>query len=308
MIVPEANSVIRVGDSVRLVGTKAKLRQFETMIGKKSLVSLGDLSSNLTTERLYVTKRFVLGKTLGELNFEHVYGTVATRITRTGVEFAASNQARLQFGDLLFVVGPAEGVSKVGEMVGNKTEALNSPHIVPVFVGIMLGVILGSLPVTLPGMPAPVRLGLAGGPLLIALFLSRIGRIGPLIWYMAPGANLVIREIGIALFLACVGLKSGSRLLEVLLSGNGVSWLLGGAFLTLVPLVIVGLVARRFLRFDYPTICGVLAGSMTDPPALAFATSFTKSDRPLTAYAAVYPLVMILRVFLVQILVLTLPM
>jgi putative transport protein len=308
VIVPEADSVIRVGDSVRLVGTKAKLSQFETMIGKKSLVSLGDLPSNLTTERLYVTKRLVLGKTLGELNFEHFYGTVATRITRAGIEFAASNQVRLQFGDLLFVVGPAEGVAKVGEMVGNKTEALNSPHIVPVFVGIMLGVILGSLPITLPGMPAPVRLGLAGGPLLIALLLSRIGRIGPLIWYMAPGANLVIREIGIALFLACVGLKSGSRLLEVLLSGNGVSWLLGGAFLTLIPLAVVGLVARRILRIDYPTICGVLAGSMTDPPALAFATSFTKSDRPLTAYAAVYPLVMILRVFLVQILVLTLPM
>jgi putative transport protein len=308
VVVPESDSIIRIGDSLRLVGTKAKLSQFETMIGKKSQLSLADVPSNLTTERLYVTKRFVLGKTLGELNFEHLHGTVATRITRAGIEFAASNQARLQFGDLLFVVGPADGVAKVGEMVGNKTEALNSPHIVPVFVGIMLGVILGSLPISLPGMPAAVRLGLAGGPLLVALFLSRIGRIGPLIWYMAPGANLVIREIGIALFLACVGLKSGSRLLEVLISGNGVTWLLAGVVLTLVPLVTIGLVARKFLRIDYPTICGVLAGSMTDPPALAFATSFTKSDRPLTAYAAVYPLVMILRVFLVQILVLTLPM
>src|ERR1700751_2620812 len=308
VIVPESDSVIRVGDSLRLVGTRAKLSQFETMIGKKSQLSLADVPSNLTTERLYVTKRFVLGKTLGELNLEHFQGKVATRITRAGIEFAASNQARLQFGDLLFVVGPAEGVAKVGEMVGNKTEALNSPHIVPVFVGIMLGVILGSLPISLPGMPAAVRLGVAGGPLLVALFLSRIGRIGPLIWYMAPGANLVIRGIGIALFLACVGLKSGSRLLDVLLSGNGVAWLLAGVVLTLVPLVTIGLVARKFLRIDYPTICGVLAGSMTDPPALAFATSFTKSDRPLTAYAAVYPLVMILRVFLVQILVLTLPM
>jgi putative transport protein len=306
--VPESNSVIRLGDSLRLVGAKAKLSQFETMIGKKSQISLADVPSNLTTERLCVTKKHVLGKTLGELNFEHFYGTVATRITRAGIEFAASDQMRLQFGDLLFVVGPVEGVARVSDLVGNKTEALNSPHIVPVFVGIMLGVILGSLPISLPGMPAPVRLGLAGGPLLIALFLSRIGRIGPLIWYMTPAANLVIREIGIALFLACVGLKSGSRLLEVLLSGNGISWLLAGAFLTLVPLVVVGLVGRKFLRLDYPTICGVLAGSMTDPPALAFATSFTKSDRPLTAYAAVYPLVMILRVFLVQILVLTLPM
>jgi putative transport protein len=307
VVVPEPDSVIRVGDSLRLVGARTKLAEFETAIGKKSKISLADLPSELTTERLYVTKRPVLGKSLGELNFEHFYGTVATRITRAGIEFPASDQARLQFGDLLFIVGPKEGVAKISALVGNKTEALNSPHIVPVFVGIMLGVILGSLPIALPGIPAPVRLGLAGGPLLVALALSRIGRIGPLIWYMTPGANLVIREIGIALFLACVGLKSGSRLLEVLLSGNGIAWLLGGACVTLVPLVTVGLIARRFLKIDYPTICGVLAGSMTDPPALAFATSFTKSDRPLTAYAAVYPLVMILRVFLVQIMVLTLP-
>jgi putative transport protein len=307
VVVPEPDSVIRVGDSLRLVGARAKLAEFETAIGEKSKISLADLPSELTTERLYVTKRLVLGKSLGELNFEHFYGTVATRITRAGIEFPASDQAHLQFGDLLFVVGPKEGVAKVSELVGNKTEALNSPHIVPVFVGIMLGVILGSIPIALPGIPAPVRLGLAGGPLLVALGLSRIARVGPLIWYMTPGANLVIREIGIALFLACVGLKSGSRLLEVLLSGNGIAWLLAGACVTLVPLVTVGLIARRFLKLDYPTICGVLAGSMTDPPALAFATSFTKSDRPLTAYAAVYPLVMILRVFLVQIMVLTLP-
>jgi putative transport protein len=307
VIVPESDSVIRMGDSLRLVGAPNKLSEFETMIGKKSETSLTDIPSELTTERLYVTKRLVLGKTLGELNFEHFYGTVATRITRAGVEFAAADQVRLQFGDLLYVVGPAQGVAKVGELVGNKVEALNAPHIVPVFLGIMLGIILGSLPISIPGMPAPIRLGLAGGPLLIALLLSRIGRIGPLIWYMAPGANFVIRELGIVLFLSCVGLKAGSRLLDVLLSSDGISWLLGGAFLTLIPLVVGGLAVRKLLRVDYPTICGVLAGSMTDPPALAFATSFTKSDRPLTAYAAVYPLVMILRVFLVQILVLTLP-
>jgi putative transport protein len=308
VVVPESGSVIRVGDALRVVGTREKLSEFETMIGRKSQISLGDIPSNLTTERLYVTKPLVLGKTLEELNFEHFFGTVVTRVTRAGIEFAASNQSRLQFGDSLFVVGPTEGVSKVSEMVGNKMEALNFPHLVPVFVGIMLGVILGGLPIALPGTPAPVRLGLAGGPLLIALILSRIGRIGPLIWYMAPSANLVIRELGIALFLACVGLKSGTRLVEVLLSGNGILWLVAGAVVTLVPLVTVGLVARKALRIDYSTICGVLAGSMTDPPALAFATSFTKSDRPLSAYAAVYPLVMILRVFLVQILILTLPM
>jgi putative transport protein len=308
VVVPEVGSVIRVGDSVRVVGARAKLAEFETIIGAKSAISLADIPSDLTTERLYVTKRAVLGKTLRELKFEHSYGTVVTRITRAGIEFPASEYVRLQFGDSPFVVGPTTGVSKVGEIVGNKVEALNLPHIVPVFVGLMLGVVLGSLPIALPGMPAPVRLGLAGGPLIVALCLSRVGRVGPLIWYMTPGANLVIREIGIALFLACVGLKAGGHFLEVLFSSNGLAWLLGGACLTLVPLLAVGFVARKFMRIDFPTLCGVLAGSMTDPPALAFATSFTESDRPLTAYAAVYPLVMIMRVFLVQILILTLPL
>lgn len=308
VMVPESDSAIRVGDSVRIVGARAKLTEFETIIGKRSHARIDEIPSELTTERLYVTKRFVLGRTIRELNFEHLYGTVATRITRAGIEFPASAQVRLQFGDLLFVVGPKDGVARVSEFVGNKADALNLPRIAPVFVGIMLGVLLGSLPIVLPGIPAPVRLGLAGGPLVVALCLSRIARVGPLIWYLTPGANLVIGEIGIALFLASVGLKSGSRLLEVVFCSSGLAWLVAGACLTLIPLLIVGFTARRFLRLDFPTLCGVLAGSMTDPPALAFATSFTKSDRPLTAYAAVYPLVMILRVFLVQILILMLPM
>jgi putative transport protein len=307
VIVPEDDSVIHVGDSLRLVGLKAKLSAFETVIGKKSRVNLKDVPNELTMEHLHVTKRDVLGKSLGELNFEHYYGTVGTRINRAGIEFAANDSVHLQFGDSLTVVGPKDGVAKVAELVGNKADALNHPHVLPVFVGIMLGVLLGSLPIALPWMPAPVRLGLAGGPLLVALCLSQIGRVGPLIWYLTPGANLVLREIGIVLFLACVGLKSGGHFLEMLFSESGLAWLGAGALLTLVPLLLVGFLARAFLKIDYPTLCGVLAGSMTDPPALAFAGSITKSDRPLLAYAAVYPLVMILRVFLVQILVLTLP-
>jgi putative transport protein len=307
VMVPEDDSVIHLGDSLRLVGPKAKLTEFETVIGRKSRVNLKEVSNELATERLHVTKSEVLGKTLGELNFEHHYGTVGTRINRAGVELAASDFVHLQFGDLLTVVGPEEGVAQVAGLVGNKTDALNHPRVLPVFVGIMLGVLVGSLPIALPGMPAPVRLGLAGGPLLVALCLSQVGRLGPLIWYLTPGANLALREIGIVLFLACVGLKSGGRFLEMLFSESGLSWLGAGALLTFVPLVLVGFLARGFLKIDYPTLCGVLAGSMTDPPALAFATNITKSDRPLVAYAAVYPLVMILRVFLVQILVLTLP-
>jgi putative transport protein len=304
--VPKDDSQIQLGDALRLVGPRTKILEFEPVIGRKSSIDIKSVPSELKTEHLYVTKREVLGKSLGELNFERTYGAVVTRVTRADVEFAANNQVRLQFGDFLFVVGSKEGVAQVGELVGNKPKALDQPHVLPVFVGILLGVILGSLPIVLPGMPAPVRLGLAGGPLIVALVLSRVGRIGPLIWYLSPGANLALREIGIVLFLACVGLKSGSRFLEVLFSGSGFYWMAAGAALTFVPLMIVGLVARKVFKLDYPTLCGVLAGSMTDPPALAFATSITKSDQPLVAYAAVYPLVMILRVFIVQILVLTL--
>jgi putative transport protein len=306
--VPKDDSQIQLGDALRLVGPRTKILEFEPVIGRKSSIDIKSVPSELTTDHLYVTKREVLGKSLGELNFERTYGAVVTRVTRADVEFAANNQVRLQFGDFLFVVGAKEGVRQVGELVGNKPKALDQPHVLPVFVGILLGVILGSLPIVLPGMPAPVRLGLAGGPLIVALVLSRVGRIGPLIWYLSPGANLALREIGIVLFLACVGLKSGSRFLEVLLSGSGFFWMAAGAILTFVPLIIVGFLGRKVFKLDYPTLCGVLAGSMTDPPALAFATSITKSDQPLVAYAAVYPLVMILRVFIVQILILTLPM
>jgi len=305
--VPADDAVIHLGDVIRLVGSKTKLLEFERVIGRKSAIDLKTVPSGLTTERLYVTKRSVLGRSLRELNFEQLYGAIVTRVTRAEVEFAAGDDVRLQFGDLLFVVGSEGGVTKVAGLIGNKPAALDHPHVLPVFVGIFLGVILGSVPIVLPGTPAPVRLGLAGGPLIVALVLSQIGRVGPLIWYLTPGANLALREIGIVLFLACVGLKSGSRFLEVLISGSGVYWILAGAFLTLFPLVLVGFVARIIVKLDFATICGVLAGSMTDPPALAFAGTITDSDRPLVAYAAVYPLVMILRVFLVQILILTLP-
>jgi putative transport protein len=274
--VPKGDSVLRLGDGLRLVGPKAKLMQFEPVIGRKSSIDIKSVPSELTTEHLYVTKRQVLGKGLGELNFERAYGTVVTRITRADVEFAANDSVRSQFGDFLFVVGSKEGVAQVGQLVGNKPKVLDHPHVLPVFVGVLLGVILGSLPIVLPGMPAPVRLGLAGGPLIVALILSQVGRIGPLIWYLSPAANLALREIGIVLFLACVGLKSGSRFLEILLSGSGFYWMAAGAVLTFVPLMIVGLVARKFLKLDYPTLCGVLAGSMTDPPALAFATKYNQ--------------------------------
>jgi putative transport protein len=185
--VPADDSVIHLGDVVRLVGSKTKLLEFERVIGRKSAIDLNTVPSELTTERLYVTKRSVPGRSLRELNFEQLYGAVVTRITRAEVEFAARDDVRLQFGDLLYVVGSEGGVTKVAGLIGNKPAALDRPHVLPVFVGISLGVILGGVPIVLPGTPAPVRLGLAGGPLIVALMLSQIGRAGPLIWYLTPG-------------------------------------------------------------------------------------------------------------------------
>jgi putative transport protein len=306
LTVPTEETTLRLGDSLRLVGPRATLRELANVIGKPSAIDLRSVPSDVTTDRIYVTRRDVLGRTIGELQFAERFGVAVTRITRAEVEFAAGDNLRLHLGDLLFVVGPNDGIRQVSEAVGNKPKALTHPQVLPVFVGILLGVLLGSLPIAFPGVPAPLKLGLAGGPLLVAILLSQFGRIGPLVWYLTPAANLVLREIGIVLFLACVGLKSGERFFDVLLQGQGFIWMLLGAIITFIPLMIAGIVGRMVGRLDYATLCGVLAGSMTDPPALAFAATLTQSDQPLISYATVYPLVMILRIVIAQAIVLLL--
>jgi len=303
VFVPEPTSAIALGDILHLVGPIDKLRRFVRVIGKESTVDVKAVPSGLTTERVYVTRRTVIGKTLKELDFESACGVVVTRVTRAEIEFTAREDVHLQFGDLLLVVGSAEGVHQVAEIVGNKPKALDHPHLLSVFVGIVLGAILGGVPIALPGMPAPVKLGLAGGPLLVAIAISQIGRLGPLISYLSPAANFVLRELGITLFLATVGLKSGGRFFQMLFSGPGWIWMLGGATITLVPLLIAAFLGRLALKTTFAKLCGMLAGSMTDPPALAFATAFTSSEEPLVAYATVYPLTMIARVFAAQVLV-----
>jgi putative transport protein len=302
VFVPEPTAAIAVGDILNLVGPKAELQRFVRIIGKESAIDVKAVPSKLTTERVYVTQRAVIGKTFKELDFESACGVVVTRVTRAEIEFTAREDVRLQFGDLLFVVGPAEGVQHVAQIVGNKPKALDHPHLLTVFTGVVLGAILGAVPIALPGMPAPVRLGLAGGPLLVAIAISQIGRLGPLITYLSPAANFVLRELGITLFLATVGLKSGGRFFQMLFSGGWV-WMLGGVTITLVPLLIAALLGRLVLKTTFGKLCGTLAGSMTDPPALAFATALTSSEEPLVAYATVYPLTMIARVFAAQVLV-----
>ena len=191
-------------------------------------------------------------------------------------------------------------------LLGNRSSALMETNFLPIFIGIMLGVVLGALPISVPGMPVPLKMGIAGGPLILAIVLSRIGRIGPLVWYMPLNANLAFRELGISLFLACVGLKAGEKFFATAFTPQGIHWLLGGLAITILPLIIVGLAARHFLKLNYTAVSGLLAGSMTDPPALAFANSICKSDAPSVVYATVYPLTMLLRVVAVQILAIVL--
>jgi putative transport protein len=220
------------------------------------------------------------------------------------VELSATPEQRLQFGDMVVLVGNESDIASVSTFLGNSVKKLNHTELIPVFVGIGLGVLLGSIPIAFPGIPAPVKLGLAGGPLIVAIILSRVGRIGPLLWYMPNNANFAIREIGIVLFLSCVGLHSGEKFVDTLVHGDGLKWMLMAMLITLVPLFTVGLVARIVLKTNYVSICGLLAGSMTDPPALAFANTVSGSDAPSISYATVYPLTMLLRVVCAQVLVL----
>jgi putative transport protein len=302
--VPRAQTSVRLGDILHAVGTPAQLEKLKTLVGGESGVNSLDLPSDLVSRRILVTRRRVLGNSVQELNLREVYGIVVTRILRTGFEFSPRPGFRLQFGDTLVAVGRKETIDRLAADVGDVRERTKQANIIPVFIGIALGVLLGGLPIRIPGMAVPLRIGLAGGPLIVSIILSRVGTIGPLIWYLPPNSILLLRNIGISLFLACVGIRAGEGFIETLLSGGG-AWILGGALITLVPVLIVSLAARVFFKLNFLSLCGLLAGSMTDPPALAFASAQEpSSDGPLMAFVAVYPLTMLLRVFTAQVLIL----
>ena len=297
---------IYAGDIIHAVGKKENLEKFQIIVGSKSSMDLKTIKSDITSQRLIVTKERVVGKTIEELDAVNRHGITITRVIRSEIEFLAAPSVKLNFADRLLVVGEEESIKKFAAEIGNSMEHLDYPFIIPIFVGIALGIILGSCPIYFPGMPAAVKLGLAGGPLVVAIFLSWLGRVGGLIWYMPSAANYMLREIGITLFLATVGLRSGDQFMEIILQGDGLRWMALGALITTVPILAAGIFARLKLKMNYLTICGLLAGSMTDPPALAFANSVTQSSAVSVAYAAVYPLVMLLRIISAQILVLLL--
>ncbi|MEA9391952.1 putative transporter [Acerihabitans sp. TG2] len=305
LMVPLPTTVIQTDDLLHLVGLPRDLEKTRLVIGQQVDTSLSMQGTDLRMERVVVTNEKVLGKKIHDLHFKQQYDVVVSRLNRAGVELIASSNASLQFGDILNLVGRPESIHAVAAVVGNAQQKLQQVHMLPVFIGIGLGVVLGSLPLYVPGLPAALRLGLAGGPLVVAIILGRIGSIGKLYWFMPPSANLALRELGIVLFLAVVGLKSGGDFVHTLVYGDGLSWLGYGALITAIPLISVGLLARVVFKMNYLSLCGVLAGSMTDPPALAFANALHgTSGAAALSYATVYPLVMFLRILSPQLLAL----
>lgn len=292
---------LHVGDLIMVVGTKAHLDKFRRVIGSVSAEDLMKEPGPVTYRRVVVTNRRMLGKSVRELGLEHLHNVTVTRVSRGDHIFTALPDMSLQFGDMLQLVGDEESLNGATKALGNEVHMLQETKFAAIFAGILLGVLLGLYPFRIEGLPAPVRLGLAGGPLVMAILLSHLGRLGPLVMHMPINANRALRELGIILFLANVGLLSGERFVETVFSSQGLQWVVLGVFVTTLPLLVVGVLARRWHKLNFMSVCGLLSGGMTDPPALAFATTMARCDSPAIAYAAVYPLTMILRIVAAQV-------
>ena len=302
---PDADTVLHAGDKVRFVGDVKNERTI-LLLGPKTEVEWEDKRQNvrLVNRHIIVTKPSINGKRIGDLKVRAAYQITITRIRRAGIELLATPDLRLQMGDRLSVVGEVEAVDKVTKVFGNSSKKLDAPNLASLFFGIVLGVALGSLPIMLPGLGQPFKLGLAGGSLIVAILMGAFGPKYHLVTYTTTSANLMIREIGIALFLASVGFGAGKSFIPTLI-GGGYVWIGYGVLITLLPLLIIGIIARKGLKLDYFTLMGLIAGSTTDPPALAYATSQSSvNDRAAVAYSTVYPLTMFLRVLTGQLMIL----
>lgn len=301
--VVKGDETVSVGDLLLAVGPPAALRTFQLTVGRPSDRDLTEAEGPVGFRRIVVTNKNLVGRSLRQLALNHRHGITVTRLNRADVEMPVRADLELRYGDILQIVGGDEALQSAERELGNSIKELNHTQLLPMFFGIAFGVIIGSTPLHLPGVPAPVKLGLAGGPLLAGLLFSRLGRLGPLLWHVPVNVTLLLREFGIALFLACVGLHAGGHFLSAALSSQGFLWLICGAAITMVPLLLAGLVGRRWLKLNYVTLCGLISGSMTDPPALAFANRAVNSDAPNISYAAVYPLTMVFRIVTAQLLV-----
>lgn len=303
LFVPKVDTEILHGDVLHIVGDKATLNKMQLIIGEEANISITTKGTLYRSERAVVTNEKVFGKKIRQLMLKGKYDVVISRLNRAGVELVPTGGMTLQFGDVLNLVGREEDIKQVMTIIGNAQQKLQQVQMLPIFIGVGLGVLLGSIPIYLPGFPVALKLGLAGGPLVVALLLARLGSFGKLYWFMPPSANLALREIGIVLFLAVVGWKAGGNFLNTLLSNDGLAWIGYGAMITFIPLTVTAVVARIYGKLNYLTLCGLLAGSMTDPPALAFANAIKEGNGAAAlSYATVYPLVMFCRIILPQLL------
>jgi putative transport protein len=291
-------------DKILIATDSGDLQAVIAFFGKRIKMDWDKIPSDLVSRRILLTKTDVNGKTLGSLHLRKLYGVNVTRVNRSGMDLLASPSLVLQMGDRLMVVGSLESIQKIESLLGNSLKRLREPNLIPIFLGIFLGVLLGSVPIRFPGIPQAVKLGLAGGPLIVAILISRFGPKYGLLTYTTMSANLMLRELGITLFLCSVGIGAGDLFVETVFNTQGLSWLGIGLVITVLPPLIVGILARSVFKLNYLDIMGLLSGSMTDPPALAYANSSSGSDQPVVAYSTVYPLTMFLRVLCAQILIL----
>lgn len=305
--IPNSKTKFEVGDELLVVCAEADAEAIKAFIGPEVEAEWDrekDEVQHFVSRRIIVTRPEMNGKTLGKMHFSSVYGVNVTRISRQGMDIFAGRNHHFHVGDKILVVGPEENVNRVAEIMGNSVKRLDAPNIATIFVGIMVGIIFGSLPFAIPGMPVPLKLGIAGGPLIIAILIGRFGYRMKLVTYTTTSANMMLREIGLVLFLASVGIKAGDGFWDTVVQGDGLKYVGCGFLITVIPILIIGTIARLKFKFNYFTIMGMLAGTYTDPPALAYANASCSKEAPAVGYSTVYPLSMFLRIFTAQIVVL----
>ena len=302
--IPNGSTIFHIGDKLFVVCAENDAEAIIAFIGPTINVDWKKQDEPMVSKRILVTRSSINGKTLGQMHFSSAYGVNVTRVTRQGMDLFAIPSLSLQVGDRIMVVGPEDAVNRVAAVMGNSIKRLDAPNIATIFVGVFIGIIFGSIPVAIPGIPVPIKLGIAGGPLIIAILIGRYGYKVHLVTYTTTSANMMLREIGLMLFLASVGIKAADGFLETVIQGDGVKYVYTGFLITIIPILIIGIIARKKYKFNYFTIMGMIAGTYTDPPALAYANSICSKEAPSIGYSTVYPLSMFLRIFTAQIIVL----
>lgn len=302
--IPNGSTIFHIGDKLFVVCAENDAEAIIAFIGPTINVDWKKQDEPMVSKRILVTRSSINGKTLGQMHFSSAYGVNVTRVTRQGMDLFAIPSLSLQVGDRIMVVGPEDAVNRVAAVIGNSIKRLDAPNIATIFVGVFIGILFGSIPVAIPGIPVPIKLGIAGGPLIIAILIGRYGYKVHLVTYTTTSANMMLREIGLMLFLASVGIKAGDGFLEAVIQGDGVKYVYTGFLITIIPILIIGIIARKKYKFNYFTIMGMIAGTYTDPPALAYANSICSKEAPSIGYSTVYPLSMFLRIFTAQIIVL----